>query len=119
MNKNGLRNGRQQYKCRQCNYQIVESPGHKPLAKGGITEDQLRQRHDNRYIIKVACDALEKGVFYKNSEFVAKAGIVPGAGYRDIISHPDYDKYQGKAGGETYWSHPESITKLKQEGVLR
>lgn len=120
MAKNGWKNGKQQYWCKCNTRKNAKATIKQPTGNvAGISEQQLRQKHDTRYIIKTACENLQKGTFYKNSEFIARAGVSPGAGYRDIIDHPDFEGYKGKAGGEVYWSHKESIDKLKKEGVLR
>lgn len=115
---------RQKWKCPGCGSQptlpadaLIEIDD-KPIT-GGISEEQLRMKLDNRYILKKACEELARGTFYKNSEFVLKAGIKAGTAYRDIIEHPDFENFRGKNSGEIYWGHPESILKLKQEGILR
>ena len=128
MYKNGTKSTggifKQKWKCSGCGAQptlpvdaLIEIDD-KPIT-GGISEEQLRMKLDNRYILKKACEELTSGTFYKNSEFVLKAGIKAGTAYRDLIEHPDFEKYRGKNSGEVYWSHPESILKLKQEGILR
>ena len=85
----------------------------------GITEDELRCRHDIRFQVRRAVKLLEKGTYLTQSEFVQRAKIKPGAGYRDVIDHTEFEEYRGKAGGMVYWSHPDSITKLKNEGILQ
>ena len=121
MVKNGFKYGRQQWKCPVCKTQHLggqTEPEERPSVMG-LTEQALRQKHDTKFIIKNAAALLPEGIFLTQSEFVIKANIKAGTGYRDIIDHPDFDKYKGKAGGVIYWSHPDSINKLKMEGILR
>lgn len=139
MNKNGHdRDGSQKWRCPKCGASpnskkhmptekeqqplpqapTVQSPknGSKPM---GLTEDQLRSKHDIRYIVVSKCKDLKKGVYLTQGEFIQFCGIRPGAGYRDILEHPNHDQYHGKAqGGTIYWGHPDSISKLKDDGVL-
>jgi len=122
--KNGTTpGGKQKYRCRNCgnNFElwIGDDPKIEPGPTSiGISEAQLRAKHDLRFIVESKCGELKKGVFMTQSEFVQFCKINPGAGYRGVIEHPEYEKYHGKAGGVNYWSHPDSIKKLKDEGVL-
>jgi len=125
MQKNGKRDDHiQKWRCPKCRHyketpigSVEEqlSPDEKQI---GITENQLRAKHDNRYIIERKCQDLKQGAYLTNAEFITWCGIKPGMGYRNIIEHPDYDKYHGRAGSIIYWSNPASIKKLKDEGVL-
>lgn len=126
MVKNGFsKSGKQKYICRKCGYnheaprefEEVKPETHSEK-QSGITEAQLRAKHDNHYIIDKKCKELKPGTFLTNGEFIQFCGIRPGSGYRGIIEHPDYDKYHGRAGSIIYWAHPDSIKKLKDEGVL-
>lgn len=88
-----------------------------PQKTTGLTEEQLRKKHDVFFIVADAAKKLKPGKYLTESEFVQLSGIrFPG--YRDALNHPDNAKYRGKAGATTYWSHPESIKKLKSEGIL-
>jgi len=84
----------------------------------GLTEEQLRSKHDMRYIIETKCKELKKGTYLPQGEFVQFCGINAGARYKDILEHPKHNDFHGKAGGTVYWGHPDSIRKLKDEGVL-
>lgn len=120
INKNGTsRQGRQKYYCKDCGFNFEEGAKHEELQnKVGLSEAQLRAKHDLRFIITTKCNELKTGNYLTEAEFVQFCSIRQGVGYKAMLSHPDYDKYHGKAGGVTYWSHPESIKKLKDEGVL-
>jgi len=123
-NGTGIRAGEkvQKWRCKNCGYQptirLTEKID-KPVEKTtGMTEDQFRGRFDLRFIIEGKCKELRRGVYLSMSEFVKFCGITPGVGYREIMLHPDYESYRGKVKGEIYWSHPESILKMKGEGIL-
>ena len=85
--------------------------------KKGITVSELRLKHDNKFIIKTNAKKLEKDMFLTDSEFRTSCNFT--GGYKDAIEHPDFSIYKGKAGSTIYWSHPESISRMKNEGVLK
>ena len=124
--KNGkTADGKQKYRCRACKHnferreeKLIElSP--EPVEQAiGLTEAQLRAKYDIRFIVATKCKELKQGVYLTRAEFVKFCGIRPGQGYTDVINHPDYDVYRGKAGGDVFYSHPDSIKKLKSDGVL-
>ena len=124
--KNGsTKDGKQKYHCRSCNYnferpkeELIELSGNPEQQAVGLTEAQLRAKYDIRFIVANKCKELKPGVYLTRAEFVKFCGIRPGQGYTDVINHPDYDAYRGKAGGDIFYSHPDSIRKLKSEGVL-
>ena len=121
MMKNGhTKEGKQKWFCRSCKF-YPENPAPEQPEKHpsvGLSEEQLRAKHDIRFIIATKLKELSPGVFLSRSEFVQFCGIRSGQGYSDVIEHPNFDAYHGKAGGVVYFSHPESIKKLKSEGVL-
>ena len=120
MNKNGHeKDGTQKWSCRYCHHYPTSNTATTPESQNiGISESQLRAKHDLRFIVESKCFELKKGVYMTQAEFVQFCKINPGAGYRGVMDHPEYDKFHGKAGGTIYWSHPDSIKKLKDEGVL-
>lgn len=119
--KNGER--KQKYKCSKCGYEtklgdtveVAEKPAEKIA---GITEEQFRAKFDLNFIVGKKCKELQKGIYLSMSEFIKLCGITPGSGYRQVLEHPDFDSYRGRIRGEIYWSHPESISKMKTEGIL-
>ena len=125
-NKNGRsRTGKQKYICKSCRFNFEGDREFKPVElielseqTIGLTEAQLRAKYDIRFIISTKCKELKQGIYLSRAEFVKFCGIRPGQGYTDIINHPDYDAYRGKAGGDVFYSHPDSIKKMKSEGVL-
>jgi len=127
-NGTGVRAGGpyQQYVCKECKFHfrvVLDETVDSKInvlknRKMGLTEDQLRLKHDISYQTQKAADALEKGVYLTQSEFIAGAGIKAIAGYKHVIEHPDFARYRGKAGGTVYWGHPDSIEKMKKDNVL-
>jgi DNA-directed RNA polymerase subunit M/transcription elongation factor TFIIS len=125
MNKNGHdRDGSQKWVCRKCKYYPKGDPKLKEEQKEpegktlGLTEDQFRSKYDLRFIVASKCKELKRGIYLSMYEFVKFCGITPGSGYRDLMLGPDYEPYRGKVRGEIYWSHPDSIKKMKDEGNL-
>lgn len=84
----------------------------------GISEEELRRKHDNRFIISEQVKKLNRDNFLTTPEFIQLCRVRTNNGYKQLLEHPEFEQYQGRAGGVTYWSHPESIDKLKKEGVL-
>lgn len=97
---------------------IKPTPTPPPTKQSGLTEKQLRERFDIRYIVSQSCEKLKSGTFLTTSEFIQFCGFTAGTRYRDIIDHPDYEDYRGKNGGNVFWSSRESILKMKNEGIL-
>jgi len=124
MSKNGttVKSGRkiQKYVCGKCGFNASEGID-PPVVAGkslGLSEDQFRNKFDLRFIVELKCGELQKGVFLSMSEFVKFCSITPGSGYKDVLFDGKFDKYHGKVRGEVYWSHPDSILKMKNEGIL-
>jgi hypothetical protein len=126
--KNGFgRTGKQEWACMRvdCKYGNITPNKKEPRMSDngdgstlGLSESQLRAKHDMAYIVKQAVAQLKKGVYLSDSEFIQKSGLKASAGYRQVLDHPDFDQYKGRAGGKIYWSHPESIKKMINDGVL-
>ena len=125
--KNGTtKTGSQKNRCKNCKYEFQRPKGEglielssEPVEQAvGLTEAQMRAKYDIRFIVANKCKELKPGVYLTRAEFVKFCGIRPGQGYTDVINHPDYDMFRGKAGGDIFYSHPDSMKKLKSEGVL-
>lgn len=125
--RNGFRDGVQQYHCPSCGRYFRDSSQQesnqeqKLIVKKvmGLSENQLREKHDVRYQVDCATKQLKEGFYLTDGEFVAMAKIKAGQGYRAVIDHPEFEKFRGRAGSVNYWSHPTSIKKLKEEGVMQ
>ena len=96
----------------------IKINNHSQLKSVGLTESALRAKHDKVYIVSQIVEKLKKDIFLTDHEFVKMCNFSNLMGYRVILDHPDFSKFKGKAGSSTYWSHPDSIEKMKTEGVL-
>ena len=85
----------------------------------GISEMELRQKHDVKYIVAKFAAQLKKDIYIPDNEFLRQCGVQNQVGFRSKIASADFSAYMGTASGITYWSHPESIAKMKNEGILR
>lgn len=83
--------------------------------KYGLTEADLRAKHDVSFIIQDAVNSLEDGVYLTDNEFIHKF-LRGQTGYRQAMDK--FKDFRGRAGGTTYWSSKKSIYKMKMEGVL-
>ena len=134
--KNGsTREGKQNYRCSSCKKYFIEGvlprkfnrAIKRPITKSnknmGITEDQLRQKHDVVYILSqvfAKIEAEEETVFYEKSDIIKRANLSPGyPGISTVLESEDFKKYSGRAGSVVYWGKAEAITKLKEEGIMR
>ena len=90
-----------------------------PPPKVGISESELRQKHDLKFIIQQTADQTPKGSFIPEADFIKQSNIRNQQGFRQDIEDLQFRQYRGKAGGIVYWGHPDSIAKMKEEGILR
>lgn len=86
--------------------------------KIGISEKELRMRHDNFFILTQKVKELKRDNFLTTPEFIQSAKIKMNNGYKQLLEHPDFTPFCGKAGSVTYWGHPEDIARLKEDGTL-
>lgn len=84
----------------------------------GISEAELRQRHDIKFIIEKTAKELKKEMYVMEADFIKRCNLRTQSGYRQIIDSQEFSKYRGKASGIIYWSHPESMAKMIDEGIL-
>lgn len=84
--------------------------------KPTLSEQQIREMFDMRTIVFKELAKLQKGEFWRDGDFVRK--FHGKLGYRSILESPEASIYRGKNQGSVFWSHPESIAKMKNEGIL-
>jgi len=84
----------------------------------GLSESEIRSKHDTKFILSQVVKKLDKGLYITDADFIKQCDIKSHVGYRQMLDDPDFKKYKGRAGGITYWSHPDSIEKMKNEGIL-
>jgi predicted RNA-binding Zn-ribbon protein involved in translation (DUF1610 family) len=93
-------------------------PGKGTDMKIGMTETELRKKHDASFIIKAAAEGLKEGVYLTDYEFMQLCKLSVNSGFRRISEQDQFDMYRGRAQKIVYWSHPNSISKMKSQGVL-
>ena len=81
-----------------------------------LSEAQIREMFDMRTIVFKELSTLKRGEFWRDNDFVRK--FQGRTGFRSILETPEASIYKGKNQGHVFWSHPESIAKMKQEGIL-
>jgi len=83
-----------------------------------LTEEDLRRKHDNIFKVEEAARRLREGEFVTEHDFVSSLGLR--GSYRPTIERSEFEKYRGRAEGNVYyWGHPNSIAKMKREGILQ
>lgn len=83
-----------------------------------ISETDIRQKHDLYFKINQAAQSIEEGKFYTEVDFRECIVRVSAAAFRRPADDDGFVRYKGRASGITYWGHPKSIQKLKDERVL-
>jgi hypothetical protein len=85
---------------------------------GVVSEAVLRQKHDMFFIIQNRLKQIPKGFYMEESQLLKDLGLYGKPRYKDALARVEKD-YRGKVDGSIYYGHPESIRKLKNEGVLQ
>ena len=122
---NGNRYGRKQYYCKgeKTHYHRSGtrediSQSEKTMINEGITEQDFRKQFDNRYILSEAVKDLKKGQLIDQRKFIQSLKLI--GTYKDILEEVDFELFRGKISSDKiFWSHPETISKLKSESLLR
>lgn len=103
---------------RKINNNGTHEPVKKPTEKQDIiTEDQLRSMYDIKTIVISALSSLIDGEYYREADFIRRH-LAGKSGYRSILESRIAQPYKGKASGQVFYSHPASIQKMKEEGIL-
>jgi hypothetical protein len=84
-----------------------------------LSDGDIAARHDCYYKIRTEAKRLKKGQYVEDGNFRDMVLQMSTAEYRRPSDNAEFDIYKGKAGGKTYWGHPESIKAKKQEGIMR
>jgi len=120
------RDGRQQYRCKDCGkYFRVPFTGSqvsKPNKPNmGISQEDWRKKHDVVFILsQVFNNMLEDDMLYEKSDIIKMSGLSPGyPGISTTLDSENFKKYRGRAGQIDYWAQVKLIEKLKNEGIMR
>ena len=115
--------GFQRYRCKQCNRYYNENSALKSetimekKSTIGMTLDQFREKHDVDYIVEKTLKGLSKGMIYEKTDVVKLSGLR--SGYPGLsMALESATEFKGKAGGVSYWGHPDTISNLKLEGTM-
>ncbi len=119
VHKNGVNEGVQQYGCNDCKKYFNENTKHKSSKpRVGMSIDQFREKHDVDYILSKVLDSLDKDTIYERGDIYSMTGLsasYPGLG----AAIENSEKYYGKISGKLYFSHPDTITGLKDDAKLK
>lgn len=95
-------------------------PPLKTSLKHGISIQEFREKHDVMVIIRKAVRKLKKGELIPSIEFVQDLKLPGGVSYKDKIMSAEFEPYRGQvSASDIYWGHPEDITELKQDRLLK
>lgn len=83
----------------------------------GLSEQELRSKHDALYKLEQAVKTLISGKFIPEPEFRSTISIDPSK-FRSKADLPQFEQFKGKVHSVTYWGNPKDIKRLKDEGVL-
>jgi len=80
-----------------------------------MTLDQFRDKHDVAHIVKKVLESLDPELIYEKNDIYQMAKLGASCpGLKDAIE--SNEKYYGKvAGGKLYFSHPDTIARLKDQ----
>jgi len=117
MHKNGkAASGNQQWRCPECGFNFT-APPEQSKPKLGMTMDQFRSKHDIDYIVEAALLKLDKNTIYEKPDIYKLCGLAASSqGLGAAIE--SHGEYYGKTGGKPYFSHPDTIAELKEQGKL-
>ena len=90
----------------------------KNVNTAGISEADLRAKHDVLFQLRKGIEKLQDGVYPIESEFVTDYCSISKGGYKHLLERPEFLEYHGRAGSTIYWSTKKSINKLKNDKVL-
>ena len=123
LRSNGNRYGRKQFYCIGKITHYHRSGTREEISKNnmtseGITEQDFRRQFDNRYILREAVKELKKGQLVDQRKFIQNLKLI--GTYKDILEEADFEPFRGKISSDKiFWSHPDTIEKLKAESLLR
>lgn len=81
----------------------------------GLTENELRARHDNMYKIRAGCKKLQRNIYLTDQQ-MREACCIPANMWRGFSDNTEFDKFKIRmSGGLIYWGLPECVKKLKED----
>ncbi len=78
----------------------------------GLSEKDIRAKHDNMYKIREGVKKLQKGIFLTDQQMRDFCKVSPNI-WRGYCDHSDFEKYKYKpTAKDTYWATPDTIRKV-------
>lgn len=92
----------------------LSSPISLSMPIAGLSEKELRLKHDNAYKIREGVKKLQKDRYFTDQQMREFCKVVSQA-WRGYSEMPEFEKYKIKLSGIIYWGTPECIKKLKED----
>jgi len=81
----------------------------------GLSESELRAKHDNIFKIRQGCKQLQKGYYLTDQQMREFCKVGPNV-WRGFSEKEEFAQYKFTAqGGKVYWGTPEGVRKLTEE----
>lgn len=87
--------------------------------EGLLSEAELRKKHDMFYQILSFVKGLPEGKYVEETSMLRQLTLFGKPRYREALTREDLKQFKGKVDGTVYYGNPNSIQKLKREGVLQ
>lgn len=87
----------------------------KPVVAIGLSEKELRSRHDKTFIIQQALKKIRKDEFITDQDMRDKICKISTQHWRSHSEKSVFDTYKMRLDGKTYWGLPADIKRLKEE----
>jgi len=111
--------GKQKYFCTDCRFNFDDGTIPKEMLKPkvGMSLHEFREKHDVDFIVEKILDGLDPEIIYEKNDIIKLTGLRPG--YPGLSPTIEAQKnYYGKVGSIMYFSHRDTITKLKNDAKL-
>lgn len=91
-----------------------KKPGQVATRQVGLSESELRAKHDTMFKIRAAVKALPRGRYLPDQQMrdLAKVNTNVWRGYSESA---EFEKYKIKLSGIVYWGVPDCIKRLKED----
>jgi len=111
--------GKQKYRCTDCGYNFEDGtvPRDNGKPKVGMPLNEFRKKFDVDFIVSNTLSNLDPEIIYEKNDIIKLTGLRPG--YPGLSPTIEAAKdYYGKVGSTMYFSHIDTITKLKNDAKL-
>jgi len=80
----------------------------------GLSETDLRAKHDNMYKIREGVKGLKKGYYFTDQQMREKCHVSTNV-WRSYAESQEFEQYRLKLGDIIYWGIPACIAKLRED----